>query len=59
MRPMGVLVGAFLATQAMAAGGIDDAALRNDADGHNWAAYGRTFGETHYSPSRLISASGL
>jgi len=49
------LVVALLATQAMAAGGIDNAALRNDADGHNWAAYGRTFGETHYSPLAEIN----
>jgi quinohemoprotein ethanol dehydrogenase len=25
------------------------------ADGHNWAAYGRTFGETHYSPLAEIN----
>jgi quinohemoprotein ethanol dehydrogenase len=52
---MGFLVFALLATQAMAAGGIDNAALGNDADGHNWAAYGRTFGETHYSPLAEIN----
>ncbi|HUQ68781.1 MAG TPA: PQQ-binding-like beta-propeller repeat protein, partial [Planctomycetaceae bacterium] len=29
---------------------IDNAALNNEVDGRNWAAYGRTFSETHYSP---------
>jgi quinohemoprotein ethanol dehydrogenase len=28
----------------------DNAALDDEADGRNWAAYGRTFGETHFSP---------
>ena len=55
MRPSGFSVIAFLATQAMAAGTIDNTALRNDTDGHNWAAYGRTFGETHYSPLAEIN----
>ncbi len=55
MRPM-VLIYALLAAQAMAAGTtVDNAALRNDADGHNWAAYGRTFDETHYSPLTEIN----
>jgi quinohemoprotein ethanol dehydrogenase len=45
-----------LATQAMSAGAvIDNAALRNDSDGRNWAAYGRTFDETHYSPLTEIN----
>ncbi|MEJ0088041.1 MAG: PQQ-dependent dehydrogenase, methanol/ethanol family [Pseudomonadota bacterium] len=34
---------------------IDNTALNNDADGRNWAAYGRTFGETHYSPLAEIN----
>jgi quinohemoprotein ethanol dehydrogenase len=34
---------------------IDNAALGNDADGRNWAAYGRTFAEAHYSPLAEIN----
>jgi quinohemoprotein ethanol dehydrogenase len=34
---------------------IDNVALNNDVDGRNWAAYGRTFGETHYSPLTEIN----
>jgi quinohemoprotein ethanol dehydrogenase len=34
---------------------VDNAALNNEADGHNWAAYGRTFAETHYSPLAEIN----
>ena len=30
--------------------GVDDAALNNEQDGTNWAAFGRTFSEGHYSP---------
>src|SRR6476660_6619937 len=55
MRPIAVLVFAFLSALAEAAGAIDNAALSNDADGHNWAAYGRTFDETHYSPLAEIN----
>src|SRR3954465_7380825 len=39
-----------VSAMAGAAAIVDNAALSNEADGHNWAAYGRTFGETHYSP---------
>jgi quinohemoprotein ethanol dehydrogenase len=35
--------------------GIDNAAL----DGANWAAYGRSFSEQHYSPLRQINASNV
>ncbi|HEX5162999.1 MAG TPA: PQQ-dependent dehydrogenase, methanol/ethanol family [Steroidobacteraceae bacterium] len=40
---------------AAAATTIDNAALRNETDGRNWAAYGRTFSETHYSPLTEIN----
>ena len=43
------------AVAAAATPPIDNAALSNDADGRNWAAYGRTFGETHYSPLAEIN----
>jgi quinohemoprotein ethanol dehydrogenase len=56
MRPFGILVVAALLTgNALAATVIDNAALKNDADGHNWAAYGRTFDETHFSPLNEIN----
>src|SRR3982750_3569856 len=45
-----------LATAALAASNtIDDAALRDEADGRNWAGYGRTFSESHYSPLAEIN----
>jgi quinohemoprotein ethanol dehydrogenase len=34
---------------------IDNAALSNEKDGTNWAAYGRTFSEGHYSPLTQIT----
>jgi quinohemoprotein ethanol dehydrogenase len=33
----------------------DTAALSNEVDGRNWAAYGRTFSESHYSPLTEIN----
>ena len=56
MRASGLCVVALIfAGNALAATTIDNAALNNDADGHNWAAYGRTFSETHYSPLAEIT----
>jgi quinohemoprotein ethanol dehydrogenase len=47
---------AALAANALAAGGVvDNSLLNNGADGHNWAAYGRTFDETHFSPLAEIN----
>ena len=55
MRFTGFLLMA-LASQVMSASAvIDNAALKNEADGHNWAAYGRTYSETHYSPLTEIN----
>src|SRR5690349_24665121 len=34
---------------------VDNAALASGTDGHNWAAYGRTFDESHYSPLTEIN----
>src|SRR3979490_1798044 len=56
------LLGPCLAAAALAAAsppGIDNAALANQADGPNWAAYGRSFSEQHYSPLRQINASNV
>jgi quinohemoprotein ethanol dehydrogenase len=53
------LLGPYLAAAAMAAPNppvIDNAALANGA---NWAAYGRSFSEQHYSPLRQIDASNV
>ena len=56
MRPMGFSVLAVLfAVSALAATTVDNAALRNENDGRNWPAYGRTFSETHYSPLSEIN----
>ena len=38
---------------------IDDRALADESDGRNWAAYGRTFRETHYSPLTEINAATI
>jgi quinohemoprotein ethanol dehydrogenase len=38
---------------------IDDRALANEADGRNWAAYGRTYSETHYSPLAAIDTKSI
>jgi quinohemoprotein ethanol dehydrogenase len=43
------------AGSAAAASDIDNAALANDGDGRNWAAYGRTFDEQHFSPLDQIN----
>ena len=56
MRPMGFSVLAVLfAASALAATTVDNAALKNENDGRNWPAYGRTFSETHYSPLSEIN----
>jgi quinohemoprotein ethanol dehydrogenase len=38
---------------------IDDRALADESDGRNWAAYGRTYRETHYSPLTEINAGTI
>ncbi|MFM1887553.1 MAG: hypothetical protein RL026_2710 [Pseudomonadota bacterium] len=35
---------------------IDNTALADERDGRNWAAFGRTFQETHYSPLDEVNA---
>src|SRR3970282_668193 len=49
---IGLLVFAFGIARALAAPPtvIDDRALADASDGRNWAAYGRTYSEAHYSP---------
>ena len=36
-----------------------DAQLREDADGRDWPAFGRTYGEQHYSPLDAIHAGNV
>ena len=56
MRPMGLcVIAALCAASGLAATTIDNAALKDEADGRNWPAYGRTFSETHYSPLTEIN----
>ena len=45
MRLLGISVAVLLSSAPLFAAPavIDNAALRNEADGHNWPAYGRTF----------------
>ncbi len=38
---------------------IDNAALNNTTDGHNWAAWGRTFDEQRYSPLDQINRDNI
>ena len=38
---------------------IDDAALNNEADGSNWAAWGRTFSEQRFSPLDQINTQNV
>ena len=44
---------------AQAAAQIDNAALANEADGDNWAAYGRSFSEQRYSPLDQIDKQSV
>ncbi|NKF21472.1 PQQ-dependent dehydrogenase, methanol/ethanol family [Solimonas marina] len=56
----GVLLLMGLAGSAAAdASVIDNQALADDTDGTNWAAYGRTFDEQHYSPLTQINTDNV
>ena len=46
---------AALLVCAATAGARDASSLSDDFDAHNWAAIGRTAGETHYSPLTEIN----
>ena len=56
---MGVLLGSALTNVATATPTINNAALGNEANGSNWAAYGRTFSEQRYSPLKQINADNV
>lgn len=47
----------LVAASGQAAAAIDNAALSNEADGRDWAAYGRTFSEQRFSPLDQINRS--
>jgi quinohemoprotein ethanol dehydrogenase len=49
------LVDVLLASSTRADVGIDTAHLLDTSDGRDWAAYGRTFGEQHFSPLADVS----
>ena len=48
---------ALLAQSSYMTAGIAASSLSNDADGTDWAGYGRTYAETHYSPLHEIDQS--
>ncbi|MEQ8234040.1 MAG: PQQ-dependent dehydrogenase, methanol/ethanol family [Gammaproteobacteria bacterium] len=50
---------AAFVVHAEAATTIDDVALANEADGRNWAAYGRTYSEQRFSPLDAINADNV
>ena len=50
---------ALLAAGEAAAQLIDNTALANDEDGTNWAAFGRTFSESHYSPLTQLNTQTI
>ena len=54
---------AIMATMAATASAapvvIDNAALGDESGGDHWAAYGRSFGEQHYSPLKQINAGNV
>ena len=46
-------------TAAQPSKAVDNAALGNEADGTDWPAYGRTFGESRFSPLRQVNDSNV
>src|SRR6267142_631312 len=61
---LGILLGVIAlftcdGSRAKAGESVNDKALSNEADGTNWAAYGRTFSEQHYSPLRQINSGNI
>jgi quinohemoprotein ethanol dehydrogenase len=50
-----VVAAALTAATSASGAGVDNKMLSNEADGTNWASYGRTFSENHYSPLNEIN----
>ena len=53
------LVVAVANTSAAAADSKDNARLSDTSDGRDWPAFGRTYGEQHYSPLTKINAKSI
>lgn len=49
----------ILAPALTAAAVVNDRLLADEADGRNWAGYGRTFSEQHHSPLRQIDTGNI
>jgi quinohemoprotein ethanol dehydrogenase len=54
-RSILALLATSFATLAAAGTTVDNRLLSNEADGTNWASYGRTFSENHFSPLKDIN----
>jgi quinohemoprotein ethanol dehydrogenase len=50
---------AVAAAASAVAARIDNKALANEDDGANWASFGRSFSESHYSPLKQINADNI
>lgn len=53
------LAAAVIATMPATGAQIDNRVLANETDGTNWASYGRTFSENHYSPLKDINDGNI
>lgn len=60
-RPLAIALVPALALAGVAAAAVrvDGASLADAADGDDWASYGRTYDEGHYSPLTQISAANV
>jgi quinohemoprotein ethanol dehydrogenase len=55
-----VLLGALLGLGACSGSNtVNNAMLADEADGTNWASYGRTFSENHFSPLDQVNTSNV
>jgi quinohemoprotein ethanol dehydrogenase len=52
-------VGHVRMSAAAAQSRADAAGLRDSSNGENWSAYGRTYGEQHYSPLEQMNADNI
>jgi quinohemoprotein ethanol dehydrogenase len=56
---LGALLVALCSMTAAAGTVVSDKVLSNEAEGANWASYGRTYSENHYSPLQQIDATNV
>jgi quinohemoprotein ethanol dehydrogenase len=54
-----LLIAMMMIMAARAATVVDNRALADENNGANWASYGRTFSESHYSPLKQINANNI